>query len=88
MRQRGAEQKNCLFILGEFFGGARKSEIVKAIFLLGSVLNEQAVGLRFRLGRGGIPPTPPSAAPSLGLANFSADKKLQAESFRERNKLG
>ena len=28
------ERKNCLFLLEEFFGGARKSEIVKAIFLL------------------------------------------------------
>jgi hypothetical protein len=29
-----------------------------------------------------------SAAPSLRLTNFSADKKLQAESFREWSKLG
>lgn len=27
-----AEQKNCLFLLEEFFGGARKSKFVKAIF--------------------------------------------------------
>ena len=33
--QNRAEQKNCLFLLGEFFGGARKSEIIKAIFLRG-----------------------------------------------------
>jgi len=30
--QNRAERENCLFLLEKFFGGARKSEIVKAIF--------------------------------------------------------
>ena len=33
--ERGTEQKNCLFLLEVFFGGAYKSEIVKTIFLRG-----------------------------------------------------
>jgi len=39
-----AEQKNCLFLLEEFFGGARKSEIVKAIFLRGVPSHGTAAG--------------------------------------------
>ena len=41
-----ASQKNCLFLLDK--KSARvKTKNVRAIFLLGSVLNEQVAGLRF-----------------------------------------
>ena len=39
-----AEQKNYLFLLEEFFGGVRKSEIVKAIFLRGVPVHGTAAG--------------------------------------------
>jgi hypothetical protein len=42
--QNRAEQKNCLSLLEEFFGGARKSEIVKAIFLRGVPSHGTAAG--------------------------------------------
>jgi hypothetical protein len=42
--QSRAEQKNCLFLLEEFFGGARKSQIVKAIFLRGVPSHGTAAG--------------------------------------------
>ena len=47
--------------------------------LLGSALNEQAAGLASILcsGAAEFPSHPPSAAPSLGLANFLAELKLK-----------
>jgi hypothetical protein len=39
-----AEQKNCLFLLEEFFGGARKSKSAKAIFLRGVPSHGTAAG--------------------------------------------
>ncbi len=75
--------KILLYFLEEFFGGARKSEIVKSI-LLGSALNEQAAGLASVLCSGAAesPITPrPCAAPSLPRIGREVSERVYSSLF-------